>query len=74
MITREEIEKVEMLQKLKQKKAHLENDYDNLRFNRLGLEDSYLTLYYDYKKYIKIVIKNKIRIINKKIKKLLEEN
>lgn len=63
-----------MLQKLKQEKAHLENDYDNLQFNRLGLEDSFLTLHYNYKKYVKIAIRNKIRIINKKIKKLLEEN
>ena len=74
MITREEIEKVEMLQKLRQEKAHLEADYINLRYSRLGLEDSFLTLHYNYKKYVKIAIKNKIRIINKKIKKLLEEN
>lgn len=74
MITREEIEKVEILQNLKQEKAYLEDDYDNLKFNRLGLEDSYLTLHYNYKKFVRIAIRNKIRIINKKIKKLLEEN
>lgn len=74
MITQEEIKKVETLQKLEEEKIHLKNDYSNLRFNRLGLEGTYLTLYYNYEKFVKIAIKNKIRIVNKKIKKSLEEN
>lgn len=74
MITREEIKKVEILQKLEVEKSRLKDDYSKLRYNRLGLQDSYSTLYYNYEKFVKIAIKNKIRIINKKIKKLLEEN
>ena len=71
MITREEIKKVEKLQKLQNEKWQLEKDYKEIIENDC-FSDVYGILIYKYKKYLKIVINNKIRIIDKKIKELVK--
>lgn len=70
MITKEEIKKVEKLQELKRQKMDLKEDYRNIssegiqvdtcRYARLNYRSNYIGI-------LKIAIKNKIRIIDKKI-------
>jgi hypothetical protein len=75
MITREEIKKVEKLQKLEDQLDLLEKDLISIQLygvQSYGMDiDRYGDrLNYDYSKYLKIVIKNRIRILKNKINTL----
>ncbi len=71
MITNEDIKEVEKLQKLQNGKCQLEKDYKEIIENYC-FSDVNGILIYKYEKYLKIVINNKIRIIDKKIKELVK--
>lgn len=71
MITKEEIEK---LQRLQYEKSLLKEDYNSIRLNGVDVRDSYLRFHYNYDKAVKIAIKSRIRIVEKKIDKLIQES
>lgn len=76
MITDEEIKKFEKLQELEKRRKDLEKDYSNISKRSICLSSYFsgdIPLNIDYRKYLKVIIKNKIRKIDKQIKRLKEE-
>lgn len=74
MITREQIKQVEKLQSLERKLKNLEEDYIDIfylyHFNRASFNNGTYNYDHEYKKVLKIYIKNAIRKTKKEIKEL----
>lgn len=76
MITKKEIKKVEKLQKIDRDIQCLKQDYRNVRHHCVCYTDGWdlaENFNFNYDKVIKIAIKNKIRILEKKRVRLLKE-
>lgn len=75
MITKKEIEKVEKLQKIDRDIQCLKQDYSNVRHHCVCYAAGWYfaeNFNFNYDKVIKIAIKNKIRILEKKRVRLLK--
>lgn len=74
MITKKEIKEVEKLQKIDRDIQCLKQDYKNVSCHHVGYGDGWGTSYFNfnYDKAIKIAIKNKIRILQKRRVRLLK--
>ena len=75
MISKEDIKKVEKLQKIDREIDLLKEDYRNIMLYGIGYREGYAIEFFNknYDKCLKIVIKNRIRILKKEREKLIKE-